>query len=135
VLDWTATLPAPDRIHKSGAVAAGRAAFPAAFAHPLNRHHSRVDWSSRLRAMGPAARFVVETLLEPDASFDEWFDRRAVEAWLARTTGHRARPPLPLRWRAALLSRLSKPRLAVNLLVLKLWLATSERPPSPPRPR
>ena len=56
--------------------------FPEAYRVPVAGRHSRVNWRERLAEMGPTQRYIVETILEPLKSFDEWFDPRAVRAWL-----------------------------------------------------
>jgi asparagine synthetase B (glutamine-hydrolysing) len=113
-----------------------RASFPEQFAIPLNEVHSRASWRERLRTLGPAQRFLVEALLAPQRTFDEWFDRTAIRAWLGQMTaeGRRAAWPAGRSWlarraadvRAFLLRPAFKERVLLNLVTLKLWMQSVE---------
>ncbi|MCK4342656.1 MAG: hypothetical protein KAY37_13140 [Phycisphaerae bacterium] len=122
---------AAQREHKRYIAECTRSAFPEEFSLPLNNVHSRTSWRTRLRELGPTQRFLVETLLEPLESFDRWFDRTALRAWLAAATveGQHAAWPGPGSWlrrreaqaRALLLRPTFKERVILNLVTLKLW--------------
>ncbi len=106
-------------------------AFPEAFRLPLARRHSRTDWRRQLREDSPLRREIFQTLMDPLAAFDEWFDRDAIAWWLARypeTDRRRLRPAgrgrlsrLALEARGRLAARELKPRRLISLLNLKLW--------------
>ncbi len=131
VIDLKTRCPAPYRVKKNYLCQAGREQFPDQFAIDLNIKHSRGNWQKRLRELSRASRYMVETLLDPQEAFDEWFDRGAMHAWLADTTaeGKRAAAPagVSLGRRAwlrlgALARRYDfKHRMVQNLLTLKLW--------------
>ncbi len=105
--------------------------FPEQFALAFNRKHSRVNWRERLARLGPMQRYLVETLLEPLASFDEYFDRTSIRTWLADVTAEGKRVPWPepcsvwqrlgLRMRALSMRHLFRHRVIMNLVTLKLW--------------
>lgn len=107
--------------------------FPEAYGVPVAERHSRANWRQRLSEMGPAQRYIAETILEPLRSFDEWFDPRAVRAWLALAMAEARGAPWPAgtgtvgRWasslRANVFRQTVKARRVVNLLTLKLWFA------------
>ncbi len=108
-----------------------RAEFPAEFAVPRSAVHSRTSWRQRFPQLGPAQRYLVETLLEPLASFDAWFDRTAIRAWLDDALAEGRRAPWPAgssAWQrrraqtgAWLLRPTFKERVVLNLVTLKLW--------------
>ncbi len=108
-----------------------RTEFPAEFALPLAAQHSRTSWRSRFRRLGRVQHYFVETLLEPLASFDAWFDRTAIRAWLEHALAEGPRAPWPTdsarlakplaRTRAYLLRPTFKERVVANLVALKLW--------------
>ena len=135
VLDLVGNLSTSQRVNKHYITKCVRRSFPEQFSLPLNTAHSRTSWRKRLRKLGPAQRFMVETLLEPLPSFDQWFDRTAIRAWLAAATaeGKRTSWPADSTWRrrastsarALFLRPTFKERVILNLVTLKLWLKIS----------
>lgn len=131
VVDLVRACPPEQRAHKRFVASAARAEFPAEFAISLNTTHSRVSWRQRLPRLGLAQRYLVETLLEPLAAFDAWFDRTAIQAWLAQATAEGRQVAWSARvsrWargvanlRAFLLRPTFKERVVLNLATLKLW--------------
>jgi len=136
VLDLTARCTPRQRANKTYAEDALRRSFAEQFEVPLNSKHSRVNWQRRLGELGRAQRFMVETLLEPLDSFDEWFDRAAIHAWLAAASAEGRMVPNPqrvswyrqaaLRAKAFALRPTFKHRVILNLVTLKLWFGLSE---------
>ena len=137
ILDFTAQIPPVMRIRKRYMAQCVRRRFPHQFSIPLNNVHSRTDWRRRLSELGPTPRYMVETLLEPDVRFDEWFDRDAMQAWLGMLTasGRSGAWASGASWwtrvthraRARLLRPVSRTRMIVSLLVLKLWFHAFRR--------
>jgi asparagine synthetase B (glutamine-hydrolysing) len=137
VLDWTHQLAPAERCDKQRARQCVAEAYPEQFALPLNRVHSRTSWRRRLRELGVTQRFLVETLLDPQPAFDAWFDRTAIRAWLGQATAEGAQQPWPggvgllarsrARFVAFLLRPTFKERVVLNLVTLKLWLASQYR--------
>ncbi len=124
-----------ERAEKRYAAECVRTEFPDEFAPPLAARHSRTSWRTRFPRLGRVQRFFVETLLEPLASFDAWFDRTAIRAWLEHALAEGASAPWPTggslltrpmtRAQAYLLRPTFKERVVVNLVALKLWFKLS----------
>jgi hypothetical protein len=131
IIDLVRGCSAAERENKCLIERCGRAAFADDFEIPLNTVHSRASWRTRFRTAGTVQRFFVETLLEPLESFDAWFDRTAIRAWLAAALpdGKLGQWPRESHWftrrvaelRALLLRPAFKERVIVNLTTLKLW--------------
>jgi asparagine synthetase B (glutamine-hydrolysing) len=131
VMAMTSRLTPSQRWNKNHMARSAAEAFPEHFVLPLNAKHSRTDWRSRLKTLGPTPRFIVETLLAPHAGFDEWFDRTRVRAWLGQVVAEAGAFEWPTTasagsrfWSGALLLPLRptlKARQVINLLTLKLW--------------
>ncbi len=137
LLELDRAWPADQRAGKRMFTHLSRIAFEDVFAVPASAQHSRTDWRRRLAEPGPVPRWIVETLLEPLAAFDEWFDPTAVRAWLARTTAEGSTSAWPggSTWlrrrsaetRATLVRHATRARRIINLLTLKLWFARFAR--------
>ncbi|MFH1746277.1 MAG: asparagine synthase-related protein [Planctomycetota bacterium] len=132
VLELVGRLNPAQRVNKSYIAQCTRQVFQTQFALELNVIHSRTSWRRRLRELGPVPRYLVETLLEPQARFDDWFDRTAIRAWLAAATAEGGHLPWPsggtwlrrlgARARSLALRPTFKERVLLNLVTLKLWL-------------
>jgi hypothetical protein len=132
VVDLVLPCTRAQRAEKRHVLACVRAEFPDEFGLPLAVQHSRTSWRTRFRQLGRVQRYFVETLLEPLAAFDLWFDRTAIRAWLEHALAEGARAPWPARRtlsaraRAYLLRPTFKERVVANLVALKLWFKLFE---------
>lgn len=127
LLELSARLPGPQRVHKRYLRERLAELEPDWQALDFAGESSRVKWRDVLRQRGPFQRFIVETLLDPLPAFDDWFDRAALEAGLARALverpARRGRVPLRTRVSALFAGPLMRPPLVLSLLTIKLWLA------------
>jgi hypothetical protein len=134
MLQLGARLPIEQRVHKRFFRESITRMAPDLGTIPYATDSGRVKWRRIMQTPGRFQKYMVETLLDPLPVFDEWFDRRSIEAMLRGATSHRGRlVEMP----DGLMSRIYR-RIAgrvigaaipapmiINLLTLKLWLGQS----------
>lgn len=133
MLEVAAGLTPEQRVHKHYLREAVSRLAPDLAAISYAGESSRVKWRKIMRRPGPFQRKIVETLLDPQAEFDRWFDRKAIEIALRRAMVERAERPVTdsrgligsLRLRAGgwIAGAALRPPTILSLLTLKLWFA------------